>query len=549
MLAWYFGGGDVSADLQEAFWSALETVAPDGSLGKKEACFWLSACEERSSYWDRLPEPWKACIEEAWAAYREGCFPVGAAIADRRGNVLFRAHNQVLAHVASPLPPAGSSIAHAEINLLSKVDRSFPLRDTQLYSTLEPCPMCASAIRIGGIDNIRYAVRDPLGGGMGLLKAGPGIPAFLGRPCSVIGPVNEELEAMLLALMLEWNDRHRAYPEMIVDAWRESCAAGVRLYGLIAAEGVLPRLAAADASAGEMLDTLHGKLLSVHVHVQGPAKTNTDNAVIPSAGNEREHARMESAVRDIFMPYLEQALANRSPQQAARIRREFDEHMRFLADLCLRGYPAPGVLTVDFVKALHRACFPPGYRQQMGARAEDGSIIWMVPGEFKSADKASCDSTVLPGRVDFYHRAAQVPAAMDAALVRLNAALANMDDGTDPTDAILRFVILDYLRIHPFADANGRVGYMLVELLALRAGLVPFGFGALKWRDRAGHYTAIYKAQLQDDLRPIYDMLESHGWRRPRHSAASALPRYGKLGAGGTASMPPRRASAACPEK
>lgn len=54
---------------------------------------------------------------------------------------------------------------------------------------------------------------------------------------------------MLLALMLRWNDRHRAYPEMIVDAWRESCAIGAYvLYGLIAAEGVLPGLAAADVS-------------------------------------------------------------------------------------------------------------------------------------------------------------------------------------------------------------------------------------------------------------------------------------------------------------
>lgn len=61
-------------------------------------------------------------------------------------------------------PPAGSLVTHAEINLLSKIDRSFPLRDTLLYSTLEPCPMCASAIRISGIDNIRYAVRNPGGG-------------------------------------------------------------------------------------------------------------------------------------------------------------------------------------------------------------------------------------------------------------------------------------------------------------------------------------------------------------------------------------------------
>lgn len=458
--------------------------------------------------WGRLSPPWQSCVEEAWAAYRAGCFPVGAVIADKRGNVLFRAHNQVFARAGNSLPPAGSSIAHAEINLLSKVDHSFPLHDTILYSTLEPCPMCASAIRIGGIDNIRYAVRDPLGGGTGLLKAGPGIPAFLGRTCSVIGSVDDELEAVLLALMLEWNDRHRAYPEMIIDTWRESCADGARLYGLIVAEGVLPKLAATGASAGEMLDTLHEKLSSAHVYAQGPAKTNTDNATIPSASNERELERMESAVRDVFMPYLEQVLANSSPQEAARIRHEFDEHMRFLADFCLRGYQGTGKLTVDFIKGLHRATFPPNFRQRRVAK--DGEAIWVVPGEFKTKSYLVTPST--PREVAIFMAPEHVPAAMDEAVARLNAAHRDTESKDYVQSAILCFIFFDFLHIHPFADANGRIGLVLAELLAIRAGLPAFHFTAIKSANTTGLTRAVELARQSRDLAPVLQLLQKYGY-------------------------------------
>jgi tRNA(adenine34) deaminase len=44
--------------------------------------------------WETLSAPWQASLEEAWAAYRAGSIPVGAAVTDHEGRVLTRAHNR-----------------------------------------------------------------------------------------------------------------------------------------------------------------------------------------------------------------------------------------------------------------------------------------------------------------------------------------------------------------------------------------------------------------------------------------------------------------------
>jgi tRNA(adenine34) deaminase len=56
---------------------------------------------------------------------------------------------------------SNSSLAHAEIlaiNKASKKIQNWRLNDCDIYVTLEPCPMCASAIKQSRIKNIYYGV-------------------------------------------------------------------------------------------------------------------------------------------------------------------------------------------------------------------------------------------------------------------------------------------------------------------------------------------------------------------------------------------------------
>lgn len=79
-------------------------------------------------------------LEEAKKAYFKGEVPIGAIIV-RNGEVIAKAHN-----LKETLK---SSIAHAEILAIEEASKNigdWRLNGAEMYVTLEPCSMCASAI-------------------------------------------------------------------------------------------------------------------------------------------------------------------------------------------------------------------------------------------------------------------------------------------------------------------------------------------------------------------------------------------------------------------
>jgi tRNA(Arg) A34 adenosine deaminase TadA len=120
--------------------------------------------------------------------------PFGAVIV-RDGRVLAACYNTV----RKDLDPT----AHAEINALRQAAReagSTSLGGSVLYSTCEPCPMCASAIWWAGIDRVVFgaAIADALSVGFSQLQ----IPAaevgrIGGHTRFEHGPLREECAALL----------------------------------------------------------------------------------------------------------------------------------------------------------------------------------------------------------------------------------------------------------------------------------------------------------------------------------------------------------------
>ncbi|MCD6356320.1 MAG: nucleoside deaminase, partial [Anaerolineaceae bacterium] len=85
-------------------------------------------------------------IEEAKKAAAEGNYPFGAVIADRKGNLLAKAHNT---QVTDRDPTA-----HAEINLIRALAKKYTeeeLADFYLVCNAESCSMCFSAAIKAGI--------------------------------------------------------------------------------------------------------------------------------------------------------------------------------------------------------------------------------------------------------------------------------------------------------------------------------------------------------------------------------------------------------------
>jgi len=109
---------------------------------------------------NRLPSFLQTAFEEAQSAGARGEVPVGAVVV-RNGEILARAGNRV-EQLKDPS-------AHAEILAIREAGRVLGeprLIDCDLYVTLEPCPMCATAISFARIRRLYFGAYDPKGGGV-----------------------------------------------------------------------------------------------------------------------------------------------------------------------------------------------------------------------------------------------------------------------------------------------------------------------------------------------------------------------------------------------
>jgi tRNA(Arg) A34 adenosine deaminase TadA len=92
-------------------------------------------------------------IALAASARGHGNHPFGALLADENGQILLEAENTVLI--------ANDATGHAETNLVRLASQRFPpevLAQSTLYTSTEPCPMCAGAIFWAGIGRVVYAL-------------------------------------------------------------------------------------------------------------------------------------------------------------------------------------------------------------------------------------------------------------------------------------------------------------------------------------------------------------------------------------------------------
>jgi tRNA(Arg) A34 adenosine deaminase TadA len=94
----------------------------------------------------------RAAIDLARSARAHGNHPFGALIADAHGDVLLEAENTVVTE--------RDCTGHAETNLMRLASQRFSseqLATCTLYTSTEPCAMCAGAIHWGGIGRVVYA--------------------------------------------------------------------------------------------------------------------------------------------------------------------------------------------------------------------------------------------------------------------------------------------------------------------------------------------------------------------------------------------------------
>ena len=109
--------------------------------------------------WAALDEPWREAFRQAWAALRSGTIAVGACASTADGSIIRSARNRVFDKDGPHGEIFGSSLAHAEMNVLARLE-FLSHSNLVLTTTLEPCLQCAAAIRLGPIGTVRFAGRD-----------------------------------------------------------------------------------------------------------------------------------------------------------------------------------------------------------------------------------------------------------------------------------------------------------------------------------------------------------------------------------------------------
>ena len=94
-------------------------------------------------------------FEVARRALTHGNHPFGAILVDQNHNVLLEAENGYM--------PSRDGTAHAERLLATQASTTIPadiLRSATLYSSAEPCAMCAGAIYWAGIGRLVYGLSE-----------------------------------------------------------------------------------------------------------------------------------------------------------------------------------------------------------------------------------------------------------------------------------------------------------------------------------------------------------------------------------------------------
>jgi len=107
-----------------------------------------------------LPPPMRRALDLAAEAAADGKVPVGAVVTNG---------DEIVAETRNRMRGSTDPTAHAEMEAIRAAAATLGtsrLDECTLWVSLEPCAMCAAAIAVARIKELRFAAEDPKGGGV-----------------------------------------------------------------------------------------------------------------------------------------------------------------------------------------------------------------------------------------------------------------------------------------------------------------------------------------------------------------------------------------------
>jgi creatinine deaminase len=136
----------------------------------------------------------EAAIAEAEQGRDEGGIPIGSVLV-HRGAIIGRGHNRRMQQ--------GSVVLHGEMDALERAGRqpAAVYRESVIYTTLSPCPMCTGAIILYGIPKVVIGEnRTFMGAEDWLRKNGVEVVVLQDRRCVAM------MEAFIATNPTIWNE-------------------------------------------------------------------------------------------------------------------------------------------------------------------------------------------------------------------------------------------------------------------------------------------------------------------------------------------------------
>lgn len=196
-------------------------------------------------------------FEEAWQSWCGGSWGIGAVLVDpTTDEIVARGRNRLLEQPTEPRQLAGNFMAHAEMNAFAALPR-LNAEGLHLYTTLEPCLMCAATSLMLQVEHVHYAAGDEFMDWVDGLWDGAEFTAA--RRPSRSGPIGGKSSAFVRLLPLTFVARYLNETEVATNA-RSVQPELMQLVDELLADGTLAAVsdAGGDAHAAfaEIVDRL-----------------------------------------------------------------------------------------------------------------------------------------------------------------------------------------------------------------------------------------------------------------------------------------------------
>jgi tRNA(Arg) A34 adenosine deaminase TadA len=111
--------------------------------------------------WTQAAPPLIRCLELAHESFLTRGLPVGAVIVTNDGTRVSEGRNRAYDPAGGPARLQRTPIAHAEMNALAGIGTGTDLTQLTLWSSHQPCAMCAAACVFTGVSRVVFIAPDP----------------------------------------------------------------------------------------------------------------------------------------------------------------------------------------------------------------------------------------------------------------------------------------------------------------------------------------------------------------------------------------------------